>query len=376
MSNVQNIKEPGDDLPKAVPVSEQMSANENAKKRFRTKLRMLGALAVMGVVAVWFVFTSGGTVETDNAYIQSDKVEIAAEIDGRAAKVLARTNQKVSAGDELFHIEDAQYRIALATAEAHLADTINTIQALKDGFGEKQARLDTAEEQVASRDKELKRQQQLRQRGVSSETRLDEARRENIMARQQLALIREDIATIRARLSGNPDGVVEDNPQVMAAQAQLDQAHLDLDHTIIRSPINGVIAKVNLQPGEYIRTGQPVFSLVGTEDIWITANFKETDLTWVRIGQKARITIDLYPDHEWVATVGSISPATGSEFSLIPAQNASGNWVKVVQRVPVRLYLDQQHDDAPLRAGLSTIVEIDIERPNAARRWVGETLGF
>ncbi len=353
-----------------------MSANENAKKRFRTKLRMLGALAVMGVVAVWFVFTSGGTVETDNAYIQSDKVEIAAEIDGRAAKVLARTNQKVSAGDELFHIEDAQYRIALATAEAHLADTINTIQALKDGFGEKQARLDTAEEQVASRDKELKRQQQLRQRGVSSETRLDEARRENIMARQQLALIREDIATIRARLSGNPDGVVEDNPQVMAAQAQLDQAHLDLDHTIIRSPINGVIAKVNLQPGEYIRTGQPVFSLVGTEDIWITANFKETDLTWVRIGQKARITIDLYPDHEWVATVGSISPATGSEFSLIPAQNASGNWVKVVQRVPVRLYLDQQHDDAPLRAGLSTVVEIDIERPNAARRWVGETLGF
>ena len=212
MSNVQNIKEPGDDLPKAVPVSEQMSANENAKKRFRTKLRMLGALAVMGVVAVWFVFTSGGTVETDNAYIQSDKVEIAAEIDGRAAKVLARTNQKVSAGDELFHIEDAQYRIALATAEAHLADTINTIQALKDGFGEKQARLDTAEEQVASRDKELKRQQQLRQRGVSSETRLDEARRENIMARQQLALIREDIATIRARLSGNPAGAVEDNP--------------------------------------------------------------------------------------------------------------------------------------------------------------------
>ncbi len=376
MSNVQNIEEPEDDLPKAVPLSEQMSANENAKKRFRTKLRMLGALAVMGVVAVWFVFTSGGTVETDNAYIQSDKVEIAAEIDGRAAKVLARTNQKVSAGDELFHIEDAQYRIALATAEAHLADTINTIQALKDGFGEKQARLDTAEEQVASRDKELKRQQQLRQRGVSSETRLDEARRENIMARQQLALIREDIATIRARLSGNPDGVVEDNPQVMAAQAQLDQAHLDLDHTIIRSPINGVIAKVNLQPGEYIRTGQPVFSLIGTEDIWITANFKETDLTWVRIGQKARITIDLYPDHEWVATVGSISPATGSEFSLIPAQNASGNWVKVVQRVPVRLYLDQQHDDAPLRAGLSTVVEIDIERPNAARRWVGETLGF
>ncbi len=376
MSNVQNIEEPGDDLPKAVPLSDQMSASQNTKRRFRTKLRMLGALAVMGVVGVWFVLTSGGTVETDNAYIQADKVEIAAEIDGRAAKVLARTNQRVSAGDELFHIEDTQYRIALATAEAHLADTINTIQALKDGFGEKQARLDTAEEQVASRDKELQRQQQLRQRGVSSETRLEEARREFTMARQQLAIIREDIATIRARLSGNPDGAVEDNPQVMAAQAQLDQAHLDLDHTIIRSPINGVIAKVNLQPGEYIRTGQPIFSLVGTEDIWITANFKETDLTWVRIGQKAIITVDQYPDREWVATVASISPATGSEFSLIPAQNASGNWVKVVQRVPVRLYLDQQYDDAPLRAGLSTIVEIDIERQGAPRRWVSETLGF
>jgi membrane fusion protein (multidrug efflux system) len=376
MSNVQNIEEPGDDLPKAVPLSDQMSASQNAKSRLRTKLRMLGALAVMGVVGVWFVLTSGGTVETDNAYIQSDKVEIAAEIDGRAAKVLARTNQGVSAGDELFHIEDTQYRIALATAEAHLADTINTIQALKDGFGEKQARLGTAEEQVASRDKELQRQQQLRQRGVSSETRLDEARREFTMARQQLAIIREDIATIRARLSGNPDGAVEDNPQVMAAQAELDQAHLDLDHTIIRSPIDGVIAKVNLQPGEYIRTGQPIFSLVGADDIWITANFKETDLTWVRIGQKAIITVDQYPDHEWIATVASISPATGSEFSLIPAQNASGNWVKVVQRVPVRLYLDQQYDDAPLRAGLSTIVEIDIERQGAPRRWISETLGF
>ena len=374
MSNVQSIEE--DELPKAVPLTEQMSANENAANRSRTKLRMLAALVLGLLVAGWFVLNSGGTVKTDNAYIQADKVEIAAEIDGRAALVLAHTNQRVNKGDELFRLEDAQYRIALASAEAALADTINTIRSLKDGFSEKQARLGTAQEHVASRQKELQRQQQLRQRGVASETKLDEAQQQFILARQQLAIIREDIATIRARLSGDPSGAVEDNPQVMAAQAYLDQAALDLEHTIIRSPLDGIIAKVNLQPGEYVRIGQPVFSLIGSKELWITANFKETDLTWVREGQRALITVDVYPDIEWTARVGSISPATGAEFSLIPAQNASGNWVKVVQRIPVRLYLDEQYIKAPLRAGMSTIVKIDIERANVFRRWVNETLGF
>lgn len=374
MSNIQSIEDTA--APGAQTLDEEFIANENNKKRFRTKVRMLTLLVVGLVAAVWFALNVGGTVETDNAYLQADKVEIAAEIEGRATMVLAHTNQSVVAGDELFEIEDTQYRIALASAQAALADSINTIRALRDGFIEKQARLGTAGEQVASRQKEWQRQQQLRQRGVASETKLDEAQRQLIQARQDLAIIREDIATIRARLSGNPAGAIKDNPQVMAAQAQLDRATLDLEHTVIRSPMDGIIARVNLQPGEYVRMGQPVFSLVGNKDLWITANFKETDLTWVRIGQKAIITVDVYPDHEWTATVGSISPATGAEFSLIPAQNASGNWVKVVQRVPVRLYLDQHYDEAPLRAGLSTVVEIDIKRKNKARRWVSETLGL
>ncbi|MEM9683819.1 MAG: HlyD family secretion protein, partial [Pseudomonadota bacterium] len=199
----------------------------------------------------------------------------------------------------------------------------------------------------------------LLKRGVVSSDRFDSAGRNLEAARNRSDSIREELGRIRTHLGGSPDVPTEKNPEVLAALSRLHEAKLNLSQTVIRAPASGIITKNDLQAGEYVTTGRPVFSVVGRDDIWVEANLKETELTHVQEGQTATITVDAYPDAEWKARVESIAPATGAEFSILPPQNATGNWVKVVQRVPVRLEVTDTNGGPPLRAGMSVIVTID-----------------
>jgi membrane fusion protein (multidrug efflux system) len=231
--------------------------------------------------------------------------------------------------------------------------------------------------------REYARRQKLVAGKVISDSEFDAARNERDVAQRQVASISEDIQRLLAELGGNPDVDPQDHPRYRAAQAKVDEANRDLRHAEVLAPAAGIISQIdNVRPGDYATAGRPVFSLVSENDLWVEANFKETDLTYVRPGQIAEINVDTYPDAKFTAVVDSIGAATGAEFSALPPQNATGNWVKVVQRIPVRLHI--QHvsgaaaDAPPLRAGMSVVVDIDTEHHRvlpgfirSAAAWVG-----
>ncbi|MBI1181230.1 MAG: HlyD family efflux transporter periplasmic adaptor subunit [Alphaproteobacteria bacterium] len=352
---------------------EQKASRFSVRELVRKGLLVVLVLGLIAGLVIYLL--SGRYVSTDNAFVQANKSFLSAQVEGRAVEIDAQTNQRVKAGEVLFRIDDAQYRIAVAKAKAQVEATRNEISALQASYREKQAALGTTGENIAYAKKEFDRQKELVARGVVSKVRFDQAEHDLNVANQKRDEARQDLASIDARLNGNPGQDVDKNPEVMAAVAAYEQAKLDLEHTVVRAPEDGIVASVNLQLGEHVEPGKPVVSLVATRSLWVTANFKETELTHVHAGQKATVSVDLYPDKTWHATVGSISPATGAEFSLIPPQNASGNWVKVVQRLPVRVYLTDYTGDPPLAAGLSAHVEVDTEHSSGLARLLHKIFG-
>ena len=324
----------------------------------------IALLSVIGPLAATFVglyiYSVGGRfVETDNAYIKSEKIAVSADISGRVVDVAIRENQKVKEGALLFRIDPEPFRIALQKAEAQLMLATQEIEALRAEHRQRLAELTLAEGDIHFYQRQFERQQKLNTRGFASTTNLDTASRNLRNSRDKLATIKHDIAEARAKLGGDPDIPSDAHPTVLEAKAARDQAALDLRRTEVRAATSGVITNFELQPGEYIRAGNVVFSLVGDAEVWVQANYKETDLTHVRVGQQASVRVDTYPGVKFTAQVTSISPATGAEFALLPPQNATGNWVKVVQRLPVRLQFENAGTGPPLRAGMSVVVEID-----------------
>jgi membrane fusion protein, multidrug efflux system len=260
----------------------------------------------------------------------------------------------------LFRLDDEPFRLALARAEAQLNVVRNDIETQKASYRQKQEELKLSQTDIDFYQRDFSRQQALVARNNASEARFDEARHNLDAARQRYAAARQELAALAAGLNGDPSIAVEQHPRYRDALAHRDQARRDLDHTIVRAPYAGIVTNVpRLQPGMYLQASTPGFSLVATDHVWIEANPKETDLTNVKPGQTVSVTIDTYPDVEFRGTVASLSPASGAEFSLLPAQNTTGNWVKVVQRIPLRVRLDLKPDQPPLRAGMSAIVEID-----------------
>jgi membrane fusion protein (multidrug efflux system) len=240
--------------------------------------------------------------------------------------------------------------------------------------------LQAAKDNIGFAQREFARREKLFAAKAISESEYDEARNQVNITQSNAAGIQQDIQRILSDLNGNPDIAPDDHPAVRAAQAKLDQAKLDLQHATIAAPGNGIVSQIDdIRPGTYLMAGRAAFSLVSDQDIWIGANLKETDMTYVRPGQQATITVDTYPGVEFEAVVDSIGAATGSEFSALPAQNSSGNWVKVVQRIPVRLKIVGQNDQTPLRAGMSVVVAIDTQHHrslpdmiHSAMAWIGE----
>lgn len=337
-------------------------------------IALIGPLAA--VAAGGYIYLSGGRyVSTDNAYVKADKIAVSADIDGRVVEVFAEADQPVARGTLLFRIDPQPFKIALDRAEAQLAAALQDARSVRALYDQKAARLKFAEGDLMFHQQHYERQEALTKSGVVSRSGMDLAERALRNARDQILIAEQEIAEVRARLGGDRDQPIELLPTVREARAARDRAALDLARTEVKAPVAGIVTNFDLQPGEYVTAGNVVFSLVGTENVWVQANFKETDLTNVKMGQRANVRVDMYPGKPLKAVVTSISPATGAEFALLPPQNATGNWVKVVQRLPVRLRISAE--DAPaLRAGMSVVVRIDTEHRRAVPSWVQGLLGW
>jgi membrane fusion protein (multidrug efflux system) len=310
-------------------------------------------------VGIYFYATGGRYVSTENAYVKSDKVAISTDVSGRVANIEVTDNQIVKAGTLLFQLDPEPFRIVLDEAEATLGATKDEIEATRALYRQKHQDLTKADIDIAFLGHEVERQKQLIQQGNTTHAKFDDADHNMKVAQQSANVAREQIAEVVATLAGNPNIRAEQHPNYLQAKSRRDDAALDLRRISVFAPMDGEVTRVTLQPGEHVEKGRPIFSLVKTTSMWVEANMKETELGFVRVGQPARITVDTYPGYAWNAKVESISPATGAEFSLLPPQNATGNWVKVVQRVAVKLLIEP-HVDAPrLRAGMSVFVEID-----------------
>jgi membrane fusion protein, multidrug efflux system len=341
------------------------------RQRLRLPLMLAGPILVL-IAGSWWYLTSGRYVSTDDAYVQAARTMISADISGRVVEVLVHDNQRVSKGDVLFRIDDRPYRIAIDEAKAQLASARLQIDAMKATYRQKLADEKGAEDTLDYQSREYERQRQLLSSGVASRSTYDQVQNTLQMARMKVTSTQSDAANMLAQLGGNPDIPVDDHPAVQRAQAALEKAQLDLSYTTVHAAESGIVTKVDqLQIGSYVNASTPVFSMI-SKRVWIEANFKETELTHMLPGQEATVEIDTYPGVEFNAKVESLSPGTGLTFSLLPPENATGNWVKVVQRLPVRLSLDDPKNRL-LHAGLSATVEVDTHYTRPWMRWVENT---
>lgn len=344
----------------------------------RRLLLALGPLVVL-VGASYYYLTSGRYVTTENAYIKSDKILISSVVSGQVIAVTARQNKVVTVGQLLFQLDPEPHRLKIARAEAALNSIRHEISGFAAAYRQKLAELKVADENVTYYHRQHVRQNNLANDGIIADAKLDEARHQLQLANREIVAVRADVARVLSKLGGNADLPAEQHPKFREAKVVLEQAKFDLERASVYAPVGGVLTNVELQAGEFVEAGRPVFGLLARAPLWVEANLKETDLTYVAPGQPAIVWVDAYPDHKWRAVVASLSPATGAEFALLPPQNASGNWVKVVQRVPVRLVLSDRHERPALRAGMSVYVEIDTGRERtlsfvvkSALAWAGK----
>ncbi len=336
----------------------------------------LPAIAVVVGTGLWLM--AGRYVATDNAYVKGERAFIATELSGLITEVAVQENQRVSHGQLLFRLDETPYRLALDKIEAELETQRAEIRGLRAQWRTKREEIKSALSQQTYAQADFDRQSDLQQRRYASTQRLDEARRDLDVARQRIAVAEEDLTRIEAQLAGDPKIKVDDHPRVKQIAASREEALINLRRTSIEAPLDGIVSKKPVA-GSYATTGTTVMAVVADTDLWIEANFKETELTRVRPGQLVTIRVDTYPDVEWHGTVKSIAQATGAEFAVLPPQNASGNWVKVVQRIPVRIEVLRQDGDPPLRMGMSTTIDIDTGHSRSMNDiWagLGKTLGL
>ncbi|MFT3783618.1 MAG: HlyD family secretion protein [Nibricoccus sp.] len=329
-------------------------------RRWRRRVLLLAGPVILILGGLFFYLRGGRVVSSDNAYVHADKLTVASEVAGSVVEVTVRDNQHVQVGQLLFKLDDEPYRIARDEAVAQLEAVRWELRTLRGNYQQKLAAIEEAQEIAAYDEREFKRQEELSSNDVATGADLDKARHTLEAAKRHVSVLQQEAATVLANLGGRLDRPDEENPRYAAAKARLDKAERDLRNTVVRAPISGVVANItNLPIGKYLQPAQAAFSIVATDHVWIEANLKETELTYLRPGNPVTVEIDTYPNHKWHGKVSDINPATGAEFSLIPAQNASGNWVKVVQRIPVRVEVEGDDAEYPLRAGMSAQVEID-----------------
>jgi len=329
----------------------------------RKRLRMILLIAIPALLVLAggiFYLTGGRYISTDNSYVGAQKVLITPEISGTVIKVEVREGQHVKAGDELFALDPQPLRSIVTQAQGKLADARISYNNLKTNLASLTQLVDLAEKSAALKQKDVDRKSRLVQSQAGSQADVDKAASDMVAAQLQLRYAMQQRDNTFNQLLGDPDLPLEKFPAYEQAKAALEHAQRDLEHTTVRAPISGTATQVdNIQLGRFVSAGSPVFSVIDDSEPWVDANPKETDLTYLRPGQKATIDVDSFPDRTFHGTVASISPGTGAQFSILPPQNASGNWVKIVQRVPVRVVFDKDQDLSLLRSGMSATVEID-----------------
>lgn len=326
---------------------------------------------IVVAVAVYWYGSGGRYISTDNAYLQQDRVDVGARVAGVVTEVYVAENEAVKTGEPLIKLSDVTFRNQVAAAEARLANARVEVSALKSAFLAKRGEVEVAKRTAGFAQRELARQRELAQQKLVSVQALDTADRSASLSEGAIAVLQLQLNQASAKLGGNAYRGVDEYPVVRAAQSELDTARSDLYYSVIRAPQSGVASHLP-KVGSRVELGAPACAIVSDKAFWIDANFKETDLEWVRPGQPVDIELDTYGQHRWRGRVESISQATGAQFSLLPAQNATGNWVKVVQRIPVRIALDIGQDDPPLRSGMSATVTIDTGPHTRFDHWFGK----
>jgi membrane fusion protein (multidrug efflux system) len=327
------------------------------------RVALLLGVPLLVLLGALFVWRAGGRyVTAENAYVKADIVQIAPEVSGRVVDVAVRDHARVEAGSVLLRIDPEPFRLAVAKAEAELEAARTQVETARATYRETESELGELESRADYLVRQARRQQDLAARGAAPATRVEEALNEAQVARDRIVVVRRRLARLLTTLKGEVDLPADEHPTVRERLAERDRAVLDLARTTVTAPTGGTVVNMRLQRGEQVRAATPVFALVSDRRPWIEANLKETTLTHVAVGQRVEVVLDTYPHFTWVGEVESISPATGAEFAVLPPQNASGNWVKVVQRVPVRIRLRPQPGEPELRAGVTATVSIDTGR--------------
>ncbi len=347
-------------------------AEPDRKGRWLQRVLWIAGPLVVLVIGGWLWVTSGRYVSTDNAYVGAHMARIAPQVAGQVIEVAVQPNQPVHQGEVLFRIDPAPYKLAVAQLEAQMQAVGNFLASSRDSYHAAQAEVRSEKANLHNAKVQLQRIRNLRHSGVVSQKALDDTLETVAKARAQRDAARATAAKSKTMLGGKVDAPVNELAGYKAIKAQLAKARLDLKHTTVRAPFDGIIGKTGLQPGDYLQPGEVAMPLIATHP-WVDANFKETALTHVHVGQSATIVLDTYPNYIWHARVKSVSPASGATFSVLPAQNATGNWVKVVQRIPVRLEFTDNPDAPVARVGMSAEVEIDTGAENNLwGRWFGD----
>jgi membrane fusion protein, multidrug efflux system len=330
------------------------------KSRVRRNVLMFGLPLVLAVGGGYFYLNGGRYVDTDNAYVQQVKVSLSADVAGRVTEVDVAENQQVTAGAVLFKIDPEPYRIALAQADAALASARVNVEQLRVAYSTAQAKLTSAQQTLELRQSEYDRQKALVDQGTSAKASLDDVNLSLQTANSSVLLAEQELAGSVAALAGDPQIAVDAHPAVLTALAARDVAARNLEKTTVLAPADGVVSQMaSLNVGQFVATGTTIASIIRSDNTWIEANFKETQLDGLKSGLPVEVSVDAYPGVSLHGTVDSIGAATGSQFALIPAQNATGNWVKVTQRITVRVKLDDRENEALLRAGMSAVVAVD-----------------
>lgn len=354
----------------------EIDASVSARRKRSVPQWLLWTLRPVVVCAgvAWFAITSGRYESTDNAYLHADIITIAPEVAGRVIEVAVQSNQRVAAGDILFRIEPNKLQLAVDELNAQTIAIGEYLDSSREGYHAAVAELAAREADVKHTRQQFNRVQDLRAKGVVSQEDLEDAENDVATAVADRDSAVAMVAKSKSMLGGDAKAPLSELAGYKIVQAQLKKAQIDLDHAAIRAPVDGYIGSETLQVGDYLMVGQAAMPLVA-DTLWVDANLKETDMTWVAPGQKVIVKVDTYPGQQWQAQVSSISPASASMFSVLPAQNATGNWVKVVQRIPVRLQILSPGDgNGVLRAGMSAVVTIDTGEGHTLKdRWLGTT---
>ncbi|MDF2119366.1 HlyD family secretion protein [Roseiarcaceae bacterium H3SJ34-1] len=351
-------------------------AGPAAPKRSRSRMLMFALLPVALVAGGYFYVTGGAVMSTDNAYVQADMVGLSTDVSGIVSQVAVHDNQTVAKGDILFKLDQTQFQLALDRADAQIGIVRNDLTALQSSYRDMQAQIGQAQADVQFNTVNFQRQQQLLTNNFTSKANFDAAQNTLRAAQQKVASLQAQLAAIAANLNGNPDAPIEDHPRYKDALAARAEAARQLDHTTVRAPFAGIVTNVpSLQPGQYLAAATVGFNIVSSDHVWVQASPKETELTYVKPGQKATIEVDTYPGSQWTGAVDSVSPASASSFSLLPAENTSGNWVKVVQRIPMRVRVENQPGKPPLRVGMSVELNVDTGHARGFPQFISKLFG-